>query len=72
MKDKRGHVLLVEDYKNQRGIIRTILSGEGFYVEDVGTAKAALNLLQQSWFDVVISDLKLPDVEGTDILNAVR
>jgi DNA-binding NtrC family response regulator len=72
MKDSKGHILVVEDDKNQRGIIRTILTKEGFYVEDVGTGKAALDLLRQSSFDVVVTDLRLPDLEGTDILKEVR
>jgi DNA-binding NtrC family response regulator len=72
MRDDKGHVLVVEDDKNQRGIIRTILTKEGFYVEDVGTGRAALDLLRQSSFDVVVTDLRLPDLEGTDILKEVR
>jgi DNA-binding NtrC family response regulator len=72
MRDNKGHILVVEDDKNQRGIIRTILTKEGFYVEDVGTGRAALDLLRQSSFDVVVTDLRLPDLEGTHILKEIR
>jgi DNA-binding NtrC family response regulator len=72
VKDNKGHILVVEDDRNQRGIIRTILTKEGFYVEDVGTGRAALDLLRQTSFDVVVTDLRLPDLEGTDILREVR
>jgi DNA-binding NtrC family response regulator len=72
VRDNKGHILVVEDDRNQRGIIRTILTEEGFYVEDVGTGRAALDLLRQTPFDVVVTDLRLPDLEGTDILREVR
>lgn len=72
MRDNKGHILVVEDDKNQRGIIRAILVKEGYDVEDVGTGKAALGLLQQSSFEVVVTDLRLPDLEGTAIVKEVR
>jgi len=72
VKGNKGKILLVEDDKNQRGIIRSILTKEGLFVEDVGGGKAAIDLLRVSPFDVVLTDLKLPDMEGTEILKEVR
>lgn len=72
MKSDRGTILVVEDDKHQRDIIKTILVKEGFYVEDVGTGKQALQLIKNSSFDVVLSDLRLPDLEGTEILKEVK
>jgi two-component system response regulator PilR (NtrC family) len=72
VKGSKGNILVVEDDKNQRGIIRTILMKEGFYVEDVGTGRAAADLLMRGPFDLVLTDLKLPDVEGTEVLKEVR
>jgi DNA-binding NtrC family response regulator len=72
VKVSKGNILVVEDDKNQRGIIRTILKKEGFYVEDVGTGKAAVDLLRHSPFDVILTDLKLPDMEGTEVLKEAR
>ena len=72
MKNNKGKILLVEDDKNQRGIIKSILTKEGFFVEDAGTGRAGIGLLRLSPFDVVLTDLKLPDMEGTEILKEVR
>ncbi len=72
MKVNKGNILVVEDDRNQRGIIRTILTKEGFYVEDVGTGRAAVDLLMRCSFDLVLTDLKLPDMEGTEVLKEVR
>ena len=72
MKNSKGKVLLVEDDRNQRGIIKSILTKEGFFVEDAATGRAGIDLLRLSPFDVVLTDLKLPDMEGTEILKEVR
>ena len=72
MKGEKGSILVVEDDANQRGIIKTILVKEGFYVEDVGTCGAAIDILRQNAVDLVLTDLRLPDMEGTEILKEVR
>ncbi len=72
MKSHKGTILVVEDDTHQRGIVKTILAKDGFYVEDVGMGKEALDLLESTSFDVVLTDLRLPDIEGTEILKEVR
>ncbi len=67
-----GNILLVEDDNNQREIIKTILTKEGFYVEDASTGKKALEILKGNFFDIVLTDLRLPDIDGTFILKEVR
>lgn len=68
----RGSILLVEDDNNQREIIKTILTKEGFYVEDTDSGKKALELVKGSAFDIVLTDLRLPDIDGTEILKEVK
>ena len=72
MRSHKGTVLVVEDDANQRGIVKTILAKDGFYVEDVGTGKKALELAKNGAFEVVLTDLRLPDIEGTEILKEVK
>jgi DNA-binding NtrC family response regulator len=72
MESLKGSVLVVEDDTNQRGIVRTILVKGGFYVEDVGTGRKALELLKSGSFDLVLTDLRLPDMEGTEVLREVK
>ncbi|OPY75082.1 MAG: Transcriptional regulatory protein ZraR [Syntrophorhabdus sp. PtaU1.Bin058] len=72
MKHDRGSILVVEDDKNQRGIIRTILTKEGFYIEDVDTGKKAIDILKTGNFDLVLTDLRLPDIDGTEVLKEAR
>jgi DNA-binding NtrC family response regulator len=72
MSCNKGTILVVEDDKHQRDIIKTILLKEGFYVEDVGTGKQAVELVKNTSFDIVLTDLRLPDMEGTEILKEVK
>jgi len=72
MKHDRGSILVVEDDKNQRGIIRTILTKEGFYIEDVERGKKAIDILKAGNFDLVLTDLRLPDIDGTEVLKEAR
>ena len=68
----KGTVLVVEDDANQRSIIKTILTKDGFYVEDADCGKKAIEILKAGRFDLVLTDLKLPDVDDTEVLKEVR
>ncbi len=72
MRHNKGSVLVVEDEANQRKIIKTILDREGFYVEEVDCGVKAIQLLKEGTFDIVLTDLRLPDMEGTEILKEVK
>jgi len=72
MKHDRGSILVVEDDKNQRGIIRTILMKEGFYIEDAERGKKAIDIMRANSFDLVLTDLRLPDIDGTEVLKEAK
>ena len=67
----RTKILLVEDEFDQRQLIKSILSGEGHQVIDVDSAERAVEELNQSEFDIVISDWKLPGQNGDELLAHV-
>lgn len=72
MRHERGEILLVEDDNNQRYIIKTILAKEGFYVEDVDCGKKAIELIKGNNFDCIVTDLRLPDMDGIEIVREAR
>lgn len=72
MKVNTGKILLVEDDPNQRRIVKTILTKEGFYVEDVGEGLRAIELLKNDGFDLVITDLRLPDIDGIEVVRTAK
>lgn len=72
MKSEKGSILVVEDDRHQREIIKTILTKDGFYVEAAETGRKALEMLKAGSFDVILTDLRLPDVDGTEVLKEVK
>ncbi|MEN6616358.1 MAG: sigma-54 dependent transcriptional regulator [Syntrophorhabdus sp.] len=70
--DNKGTILVVEDDKNQREIVKMILSKEGFDVEAADCGRKAVDILKNGSFDVVLTDLKLPDIDGTEVLREAR
>jgi CheY-like chemotaxis protein len=65
-------ILLVEDHEDTRQIFRMILTQKGHSVQTAATAKAALALADNHPFDLVISDLGLPDLSGTSLMRILR
>ena len=72
MKYDKGSIFVIEDDNNQRDIIKTILMKEGFYVEDADCGKKAIELLKSGSFDIVLTDLRLPDIDGTEVIKEVK
>lgn len=62
-------ILIVDDEASQREILRIILENEGYKVECVENGERALELYTRSLPDVVLCDLKLPDMEGTRVME---
>jgi DNA-binding NtrC family response regulator len=62
-------ILVIDDDPGFRKLLETILSKEGYQVQSGGTVAEALRLGRAREFDLVISDLKLPDGDGLEILR---
>jgi DNA-binding NtrC family response regulator len=65
-------VLIVDDERVQAGILGEILEHEGFDVTTQTDPEQALTLLQKQSFDLVISDLKMPKLDGVEFLLRLR
>jgi DNA-binding NtrC family response regulator len=65
-------ILIVEDEETLRESIRRIFTKEGYMVEAVDSAEKALALLDASLYDVIISDIILPGMDGIEMLSRVR
>ncbi|MGR3303085.1 MAG: sigma-54-dependent transcriptional regulator [Candidatus Scalindua sp.] len=69
---KNPRVLLVDDDKNTANGLRKILMQDGYDTSCVYTGKEALNLIATEHFDIVITDMKLPDISGFSIIEKVK
>jgi CheY-like chemotaxis protein len=66
------HILLVEDHPITMQVMRKVLSAEGHSIESAGDVAAALELADQRRFDLLVSDLGLPDGSGHDLMRRLR
>jgi signal transduction histidine kinase len=60
-------VLVVEDEDPLRGLVSDIMRGMGHQVVEAATGQQALSLLEERTYDLVMLDLRLPDVDGQAI-----
>jgi two-component system CheB/CheR fusion protein len=65
-------VLLVEDVPDIRDVLSVLLRAEGAEVVATGSGREAIALVGQRPFDVVLSDLGLPDIPGDVVIRQIR
>jgi len=68
----KNRILIVEDETDMRDGLQKILSREGYSVDTAGDGVRAVEKLQQSDFQVVIADLKMPRMDGIGVLEKAK
>jgi DNA-binding NtrC family response regulator len=69
---KKPGILLIDDDKNTANGLKKILLQDGYDTSCAYTGNEALNLIDTEHFDIVITDMKLPDISGFSILEKVK
>ncbi|TMQ19642.1 MAG: sigma-54-dependent Fis family transcriptional regulator [Deltaproteobacteria bacterium] len=69
--ERSGSVLVVEDDPAMRDLLTEELSDAGFTVEAAPTAAAGLELARVTRFDLIITDLRMPEMDGFDLIRGV-
>ena len=72
MTTERFKLLVVEDDPDMLALLQEHLQGEGYRVTALTSGREALARLRSEIFDVVITDLRMPDVDGMEVLRACR
>ena len=65
-------VLVIDDEKNIRRTLRMVLEGEGYEVDEAGTAEDGIARVVAGGIDLVILDVRLPGMNGLDALEKLR
>src|SRR5579871_1813712 len=65
-------VLIVDDDPEARMVFRRILEETGYFVWEAANGRHGLAALEDSFFEVMILDLSMPDIDGLEVLQIVR
>jgi DNA-binding NtrC family response regulator len=65
-------ILIVDDEEGLREGLKKLLEDEGYAVVGAETGEEALQVLQQSHIDLVLTDMRMPGMNGIDLLKRIR
>ena len=65
-------ILIVDDEEHIRDILSEFLSEQGFDVMDATDGEMAMGLFETNTFDLVITDIRMPKVNGLELLSMVK
>src|SRR5262245_34695036 len=68
----RVQLLVIEDDAAMRELVQESLTEEGFAVEVAPGGRAGIARVRQGDVDLVITDVKMPDMDGLDVLAEIR
>jgi len=67
--DRMAQLLIVEDDYRMRQLVKSLLEKEGYATTVTEDGRSAISILKERFFDVVITDLKMPLVDGMEVLG---
>ena len=67
-----SNILIVDDEQSYRQLLSLVFEGDGHAIRTASNGREAVALLQQDAADVIISDVKMPDMDGIEMLRSVR
>lgn len=65
-------LLIVDDEDKMRTLLSMMLERKGFRVDQAGHGRQALELLEKKEYNLVISDIKMPEMDGKALIRAMR
>lgn len=65
-------ILIIDDEEKLRGLLKRIVSLEGYDVTEAGTLSSARQILASKNIDIVLCDVKLPDGNGVDFVKDIK
>lgn len=65
-------LLIIDDERGIRNTLREILADEGHEVEVAENGKQGLEMAQAKTFDLIFSDIKMPEMDGIEVLKALK
>lgn len=72
MGSKSKKVLIVDDETSVRHMLRLVLEGANYRVAEASSGTEALRLLQDEPFDIILSDIRMPELDGLGLLQQIK
>jgi LmbE family N-acetylglucosaminyl deacetylase/ActR/RegA family two-component response regulator len=69
---RKSRILVVDDDETIRETVSAILTDRGYDVDTAGNGKEAITKTQQEHYNLMLVDMRLPDMEGTELLTRVQ
>jgi DNA-binding NtrC family response regulator len=69
---EKPKVLIVDDEERFRNTMRKLLTVEGIEAETAGSGREALEKLKEAAYDVIILDVRMPEMTGVEALGEIR
>ena len=67
-----ANILLIDDEKSIRKTLKEILEYEGYVVDEAGDGAEGLRMIQEGDYDIALCDIKMPKMDGEELLEAVK
>lgn len=68
----KGHILIIDDEDQLRKLLSRLLALEGYTLHEAGNIRSAMKILEKEEISVVLSDVKLPDGNGVELVQTIR
>ncbi len=69
---EKNRILVVDDEEALRTVLSTELSSEGYEVSTAGDGSEAIDLVKENTYDLVLLDIKMPNVDGFEVLKYIK
>ena len=70
--DKHARILVVDDDESIRNTMKAILKDEGYVVDLAATGNGAIQKTEETAYNVVLIDIRLPDMDGVELLKRMK
>ena len=67
-----SRILIIDDQDPIRRVLRDILENEKYQVDDASNGPTALQMLKEQEYDAILCDIKMPDMDGIEVLEQVK
>jgi two-component system response regulator ResD len=72
MNDMKVHILVVDDEERIRRLLKMYLEKEGFTIDEAEDGESALQLAVDNEYDLILLDVMLPGIDGTEVCSRLR